>query len=467
MMNSLSRSLFFGILSTVIGLMGCTRTPYDSSLPQSTELGNPEGYRIARVISHFHSPYSWDACDKAGLNGTQIDTDCLHRLKNAFCQNRVDTVFMTDHPDSMAKFEMPDLLLKEDGDQLINSAAGTPYANQLGSCANGAKPVIMVGFEARMMGLGMTNHLAGSPTDRQTLYGNENADLRSRVQNQANGVVIVPHTESRSLSMLRSVSPDGIEIYNIHANLDPKIRKTSLGLDPFSHIAAILAYLLDSDKKLIPDFLFMHFVMVHPSYFQKWDQLEFENFKMAGWGGTDSHENIFPQKASDGERLDSHRRLTRFMSNHLLVHSLDPEEIKAALKKGRGSVVFEGFGSPVGMDFSATTTSGTYVMGDSVSLAGGSAQLHVVAPTLHSSSPKGQEAPLIRMELRQVIAGGQDQVVASSSGGDIQYTATAPGAYRVHVYITPKHLRPFLANFSSVCDAEYQWIITNHIYLDP
>ena len=451
------------------GLLLACGPKYDPTLPDSKDLGTVRGlYRFARVITHFHSPYSYDACDYAGLSGGTPNAACVQHIKTAVCKNRVDFLFMSDHPDNMAAHEFNELLLLEPGDQQYLS-----YANRVGSCEDGFKPVLTVGFESQaFMGLGMTQHLGTGPSDRAGLYIDSTITLRdSLATGPADAIVAIPHTENKETAWINSVNPHAIEIFNIHALIDPKSRKTYLGLAPFSHIPGFLTYLVDPYKTLNPDFGFMNFLEVSELYFSKWNSLLAGALKVAGIGGTDSHENVFPQTASDGERLDAHRRLTRIMSNHVLVTSLDLASVKAAIKNAQSYVVFEGLGTPALMDFYATTNGGgtTVEMGNTGGAIGTGATIYVSLPTLHPQTSKNSELPVISIVLKKVLTGGADQIVATTTGANLQYAVPSSGgagAYRAEVSIVPKHLRDFLGIFSDNADKEYKWIITNHIYLN-
>lgn len=464
-------SCVFVILMTACGKVEI------SNLPDSKTLGHPRGYRMARVITHYHSPYSFDACDQVGLSNNVPNPTCLVDLRKAVCSNRIDYLFLSDHPDSMQKFDMQELLLKNENDTLLFEERGLPYANQMSGCDSGFVPTVMAGFEGKVLSLGMTQHLSTSVTERTVLYGGESFDLRMRLRVESDAIVWIPHTESRSLETIQAIAPDGIEIYNIHANLDPKIRKKFLNRSPFEYLPSILTYLVDPYRKLHPDYMFLHFVEIHPTYFEKWNRLVYAgSFKVAGFGGTDSHENIFPQIASDGERLDSGRRMTRFMSNHLLVHDLKPDSIKNALRKGQGWLVFEGFGSPMNMDFSArpelTRMGATEIEsveigpGEEMRLKGQSARITVRLPVLHDDAFHGSEIPMIRIELKKVIQEGKDLTVATSENSDLSWVTSEPGAYRAEIWIKPLHLRDLLDDFPELIEREYRWIVTNHLYLE-
>lgn len=475
-------------------LSGACTNPYrNPPLPSSGELGSPRGNRIARAITHFHSPYSWDACDKNGRPDGKLNAECMEHLRWAMCHNRIDYLAITDHPDAMAHYEFQDLLLYQSGDEIGYKVGAEPYVNRMRNCSLGQETLAMVGFESRLLSMGMSKHLPGTPDVRGAAYGGGDFALREDLRITADAIVATPHTEQWTLADLKTLQPDAIEIYNIHANLDPKIRKRDLLLPPFETIPSVITYLIDPLGDLNPDFMFVGFVSVHPVYFQRWNGLAEEAVnnpgfpKVAGIGASDSHENVFKQTGSDGERLDAHRRLTRFMSNHVLVSSLDTnsvvaaDAVKASLRQGKGWLVFEGFGSPVGMDFSADRSGTVIGPGESVALGGGSATIEVRLPSLHALTPGLRSAaevsglspiepgrtPRFRVELKRVTTGGADTVVASSENSGITFSTSTPGAYRAEIFMTPLHLNELLRPFEDLAENEYRWIITNHLYLAP
>lgn len=458
-----------GIVTLTLAKTGCGLFSTGLSLPDlpdSSTLGSMRGYRIARTITHFHSPYSWDACDGNGMPGGTLNASCLADLKEALCRNRIDFTFLSDHPANMVNYEMQDLLIPGTKDSLL-SHKNVPYANVLGSCANSFSPTLYVGFESLTeMALGMENQLVSNPAQRNNLYNSGTLALRQQLASGANAIVAVPHTESKTISWIESIQPDAVEIYNFHANLDPKIRQQSLGLPPFSDLPGVITYLVDPFHQMVPDLGFLSFLKVSPIYFQMWDTLIQDGYKVTGIGGTDSHENVLPIIVSDGERMDAHRRIARMMSNHFLVQNMTTPDIKNAIKAGRGWVVFEGLGSPQGMDFYATTGGTTINVGETASIQNGLAQVEVKCPSLNSQSPQGSESPIITINIKRVLPGGTDQVVATAQGMDLQFNTGTSGAYRAEISIIPKHLKNYLGDFSNLGDQSYLWIITNHIYLN-
>lgn len=452
----------------VLVCTGCGKTSYDNRLPDTSHLGIVRGLRTVRVISHLHSPYSYDACDKNGMPDGQVNQSCIDHIRESMCINHVDMAFLTDHPDRMASTPFSDLLLPRPGDS-ITSIAQNNYVNTLAGCSDGFRPQLSVGFEGRLLALGMENHLNPEEEDLAALYEDETEALRNRLDLETKALVIIPHTESRTVDLIKSIKPDGIEIYNVHANLDPKIRKTSFHKPPFQFMPAVATYLIDPYKDLVPDFAFMSFIEFSNIYFEKWNTLIYENEQgsnLTGLAGTDGHENVFPQKVADGERFDSARRIMRFISNYVLAPDRDINSIKSAIKAGRSYVVTEGLGTPMGLDYFAQLGESFTSVGGSVSLAGGAVQLKVALPSLYSESPHGSNKPSIRIELRQVLDQGVDKVVATATNEALTYQTLTPGAYRTHIYITPHHLKPFLGPFEDLTKNEYLWIISNHIILN-
>ena len=458
---------FLSLLLFIILLSGCGGIAYDGTLPDANELGTPRNLKIARTITHFHSPYSYDACDKAGIINGQLDPRCLKSLKYAACKSRVNYLFLSDHPENMANYDMQSLLLYDSAKDQITLKSGLPYTNRVGSCDNSFIPTLLVGFESKLMSLGMIKHLDPDISVRTGLYNEETNAIRNRLDTETEAIVAIPHTESRSYSTINTIDPHAIEIYNIHANVDPKIRKKDLNWPPFEKLPGILTYLFDPFKSLKPDFMFLHFVSIHPIYFTRWNQLIYAGKKVAGIIGTDSHENIFPQNGSDDERLDAHRRLARMASNHVLVSTLDPDQVKTAIKASQFWTVFEGLGSPVNMDFYGTINGTTVGVGGTGSLGTGTATLRVQLPTLHPASPQGNKGPEIRIVLKKVGADGTDATVANVIGANLSYETTTTGSYRAEIMIKPYHLKEFLGDLSKSTEDEYHWIITNHIFVTP
>ena len=447
--------------------VACSNKKLTPGLLKASELGTVRGLHLTRVITHFHTPYSFDACDSKGLDSSLTPANwCIQDIKFALCQNHIDFAMVSDHANHMATTSFSNLLIPTGNDVILTNSSGNPVANQIACDGDDFHPILAPGLEGKLLALGMENHIAGSDEVKTTTYGGEDAATKTTLETQTNALVLVPHTESRSLDLLRSLSPDGIEIYNLHANLDPKIRKTSLGLPPFEHVAKFMNYLIDPGKDLDADYLFMEFFEYADIYFSKWNKLLSEGYHITGVGGLDSHQNIFSQSASDGERLDHHRRMTRIMNNFVLTASNEIASIKAAIRAGKVYFVLEGLGTPYGLDFYGLLNQSTVTeMGGTLTVASPqTSSIEFKVPVVHPSFPGmgGLRSPDISSELHYIDANGTETVVLSSQASSWSYPEPPAGNYRVHVFMRPHHLQQFIFD-KSLENKRYQWIISNPI----
>lgn len=457
------RFLTLFLLSAIFG--ACAKQPLTPGLVSTAELGNLRGLHFVRAITHFHSPYSFDACDGKGYHsdGT-IDLSCLHDAKYAFCENHINFVFFSDHVSHIAETDYSKLLLQEAGDTPVLKT-GIQVGTQI-HCADSFAPVMAPGLEGQLLALGMEAHVAPDVATRQTIYGGGTATEKTALQ-AVGALVAVPHTESRDTQALIALAPDVIEIYNVHANLDPKIRKKWLGKKPFDKIAKFLNYIVDPYNSLHADYIFTDFLEYSDIYFEKWNALLAAGVHVTGVGGLDSHQNIFSQKASDGQRLDSHRRMTRFFNNLVLTATDDLDAIKNAIKAGRVFFVVEGLGTPVGLDFHGVVAGTTVEMGDSMTIvAPQTSSLLFHLPTVQSKFPgmDSDQKPEIWAELHFIDGTGKESIVqrVNGAGNDLVYSEPPAGNYRIHAFMKPHHLKEFLFD-DHHADETYQWIIGNPI----
>jgi len=436
------------------------RAPDSPSSPDLPK--NSRGYFLTRAALHMHSPYSYDAC-------TSISKDqCYADLRSSFCKNHLDFVALTDHPSHMTELEFPKLLLNEPEDELIfqDGQNSNPIANRM-TCSDGHKVLIMAGFESQMMALGMTQHIEPTPERRAEEYSKRSSGLSLRLKNEADAIVVMPHTEGKGKTpeKLSNLSLDAIEIYNLHANISPKIRADELGLTYFSGLIDLLVYWVDPFGEQQADLAFLSFMTVRDVYAHKWDALISQGQHLTGIGGNDAHQSLFPGKAKDGDKIDSYRRLSRWVANDLLVKDLTVSEFKNALRKGRSWVTFEGLGSPVDFDFFVETPSQTLELGDTVYLSDQTTILHAQMPTLHHSSPQSGVSPKITLKLIYVDVQGNESVIESTDNSAIRHEIKSPGAYRVEVDIIPRHLKRFVGYQKQITERAFKWIISNHIYV--
>lgn len=445
----LRRILFLGCFALFSTACNRVRPPHE--LPPSEELFSARGMRVARVLTHVHSPYSWDACDGQGLHDGIPDAECLKHFWDALCANRVDRAFLSDHPDAMANYPF----------EVLKAQVGAPPP-----CENGHVATTAIGFEDRLMALGLRQHLELTPETRFETYKRETRATVERLSTEAGALVAIPHTESRSLELLRELRPDAIEVFNLHALLDFKIRGPSLGTAAYRPIPTLVGYFLDPFAELEPDLMFLFFLETFENYFQKWNALVASGINVTGLASTDAHENVMKQKLWDGERVDSFRRTTRLASNLVLTSTLDGDAIQDSLKSGRSVMAFEALGSPVGFDFVAVQAADGAVieMGSAARLGAGPVRLEVQAPKLHALW-SSKTFPEIKLELWKVNKDGEAQRVASHDGSFV-YEAAETGAYRVHVTMVPRHLRAYLGDLAAEAERTFPWVISNMIRVE-
>ncbi len=444
----------------------CAKQPVTPGLVSTAELGTLRGNHFVRAVTHFHSPYSFDACDGKGYraDGT-IDLACLRDAKYAFCENHINFVFFTDHTEHIADTDYSKLLLQEEGDTPVLNGGGTQIGTRI-LCPDSFTPVMAPGLEGQLLALGMESHVAPDAATRRTIYGGDTLTEKTALQG-VGALVAVPHTESRDTQALITLQPEVIEIYNVHANLDPKIRKRWLGKKPFDKIAKFLNYILDPYNSLHADYIFTDFLEYSGIYFEKWNALLVAGLHVTGVGGLDSHQNIFSQKASDGQRLDSHRRMTRFFNNLVLTAADDLTSIKNAIRAGQVFFVVEGLGTPVGLDFRGTLAGTPVEMGATMTVvAPQTSSLTFHLPSVQTSFPgmDSDDQPEIWAELHFIDATGKETIAMTTrgAGADLIYPDPAAGHYRIHAFMKPHHLKEYLFD-DEHADETYQWIVSNPI----
>jgi len=465
------RSYFWSTLFATIWLAGCTgedarpaptpsgpRAWQKLAPPASTSLGNVREFVTARGIIHSHSPYSHDGCDNKGLDANGVpNATCVAHLRQGICDAGEDFVFLTDHPANMAYAEMKDLLFIQPGDEPLTNADGAPFANFI-PCADGRRVLLMTCTDDPLMSVGVEKHLPGNVENRKALYESDGAATVDAMHG-VGALVFLAHTESRTPEYLATIPVNGVEIFNIHAAIDPDIRKDYLGLDAFAGAAAILPFTRQDEDGPEPDLAILGFLQDLPIYGQKWDPM-LEKRHVTGSVGTDVHENSFPGMMRDGERGDSYRRLMRWISNVALVEGdISPATVKAAIEAGRSYVAFEILGVPAGFDFHAEDAGKNVEMGGQ---AKPGASLVVRTPKVWNLDP-AVEAPVITTKLLRIANGAT--TVVKEDAGDIRVDAAEAGVYRVEVRITPKHLRPYLAETPETYIHEFPWVYSNAIRL--
>ena len=448
-----------GTTTGVQGGCGDTAPPdepiaWDKGQPDISGCATVRGLREFRAIMHLHSHHSHDACDGDPQPNGVPDEDCLADLRVGLCTPRIDVALMSDHPTHATEAPFEDLLLIRGMDEPILGDGGTPIASWL-KCPGGHKVLVMPGIESSaMMPFGLEEHLADG-------YGSSTPAAFAAIK-AAGGLAWVAHTEGRDVAELATLGLDGIELYQLHANLDPEIRMDDLGLPDNDYLSEVIPFFLSEGRQ--PDLATLGFLLPNEPSIVALETLG-QSQRLTISAGTDAHQNVFTTIATDGERGDSYRRMIRWFNNRIRAAELTPAAVKAALRAGNNHIVFESLGTPVGFDFHAEGAA-TVEMGAEATLAGEPLTLRATLPTLDPRSPQGAEAPTTRGALIRAVD-GEREVLETWSEGQVEITAPGPGVYRVEVWITPRHLMPYLGDAPAYAEAEAPWIFSGAIFVRP
>lgn len=428
------------------------------TLPSTDTLGERRGRRIARSIVHVHSPLSHDACDGEGwVDGELADPDCLAHFRAALCDLRIDTAMVTDHAPHVNEVDFRGALWLRDQDEAIGDP---PYAARMACDDATHRTLLTVGSENRLMPIGMQRHPAeGLSGDALVdLYDGSSPEALAAFR-ETGALLWVAHTEQQTVDDLRTWGVDGLELYNLHADVDPRIREEHLN-DTTSDFGLLLEF-MRANLRLAPDLSMLAFLSRHDVSLARWDTLLAEGRRVAGTGGCDAHENAFATILADGERADSYRRMMSWITNHLVVDAISPEGVREALQAGRLYATHEVLGTPVGFDFVGESAGSTFEMGEEAPLG---ATLRVQRPRLPEGFPN-DPAPELTIVLHRAAEGGAVEV-ARSTDDELVFEADVAGAYRVEVRMMPNHVAPFVAMRADRLVREVTWIYSNPIFVD-
>jgi hypothetical protein len=434
---------------------------WPAELAPTTELADRRGRSVARSIVHLHSPLSHDACDGEGwVDGALADETCLAHFRDAMCALRLDAVMLTDHAPHLEEVGFEQALWITGDDEPVTNADGDVVASRM-ACPDGHRVLVTVGSENTLMPILLERHPAdrGDPDALRDLYDGDSPDSIAAFRD-AGALIWQAHTEGRTLEQLRAADLDGLELYNLHANVDPGIREEELGLDPAGFVPALLDFTRPA-LRLPPDLAVLAFLEVNQVALDRWDTLLSEGLRVAGSGGCDAHENALPMELADGERADSYRRMMYWIQNHLLVDERSVDGVREALAAGRFYVTSEVFGTPVGFDFVAEMDGSVHEMGDEAPVG---ATLRVTRPRLPDDWPS-DPAPVLSMRIVRASADGAVEV-AAGDGETLEHTITEAGAYRAEVRMVPEHTRPFLGTRADRLVREIVWVYSNPIYAE-
>jgi hypothetical protein len=447
----------------------CSSTPkpalpaWDKGLPESTVMSPPRGWLPARGIVHLHSPYSHDACDNMPRNPLPLgvpNEPCLDDLRAALCTDRIDYAALTDHGTSMADEEFPTLFSMRGTDEAIMDSSGQQIASRI-TCDDGHVVTVTVGGENSLMPVMLHHHVPGDATARHAIYSGTDTTSMQAFRD-AGGLAWIAHTEQHPIEEMRTLLPDGFELYNLHAMIAPDIRTMYLGLDGGAAFANAAKFVDASPGHAEPDLALLSFLEPEQPAIDRWNQVLADGRHLPATAGTDAHENALPIILADGERGDSYRRMIRWFANIVLVQDpTDPAQVEAALGHGRLFVAFEMLGTPVGLDIHAETPGGGIAeLGDTAPVG---STLVVDTPAIYKLD-KSLPAPEITVTVIHVDSSGPT-VIATGSDPEITVPLSAPGAYRVEITMVPHHVAPYLGDMTDFAAASVPWIYASPIYV--
>lgn len=412
----------------------------------------PDGKVWRRSIVHLHSTHSHDACDGNPRVDGDYNFPCIASLRAALCKTRIDVANLTDHPDLFAETPWPDTLLFDPAtDVLLTDADGRRY-NEM-HCPDGFVVNITAGMESALMPIQFRGPLSENVEENKTLLSGSDGVAMTRFRD-GGALAWVAHTESKTLEELEDLQVGGLEIYNLHANIDPDIRPL-LGLDPFGFAGSVFPF-IGGGTRANPDFALLGFLEPNQNALDKWAVVNTSRL-VVGTGGTDAHENTLPQIASDGERMDSYRRMIGWFGNYVLADDASFPAYRSALAAGRSFLGFDTLGDPAGFDAAAFDAAGTrHEMGGSFLPTEG-AYIRATVPQIGNT--EGGNASIRTLLFRST--GTTWEQVGEGGVGEVRFPVSEPGIYRVEVRMTPTHLTPFLDRLGRLANRELPWIYGN------
>lgn len=448
-------------------LAGCPAVDEEPTPPPVFEVGpwqrgvgeldrEVRGRTELRTITHVHSHWSHDACDGNPQPGGVPDEDCLQDLRDGFCENRIDVAFLSDHPGHADESDLVTLALLRGDDELLAYGQGG-IANRM-TCPSGHTVLMIPGIESGpMMPFGVQDFLPEH-------WGTGGPDAFEAMRDSG-AAMWINHTEGRDVAELAELRPHGIEFYQLHANLAPDIREEDLGLDPLGYLGDVGPFFFPEANEILdpphPDLAPIGFLVLNePSHVAL--EVLGQTQTLGVSGGTDAHQNVFNLDAGDGERIDSYRRMLRWFHTRIRADEKTPDAALDALKRGQSWVAFEVFGTPDGFDFHAS--------GDGVTEIGAEVpfsdalRLQVQPPSLAPASPRADVEPGIRTIVYRATP--ERTVVAEWEGsGAREIVPEGPGVYRVEVWITPRHLVPYLGELPEYAEREVPWILSGAVFV--
>ncbi len=481
------------------------------------------GYAELRGIVHLHSLYSHDGCignheDVPADQVAQFFGDCLKQYRAAPCQAGIDYMMQSDHPSNVKEQTFEDAVHYQpaDGDELVNDEQGRVLANKM-TCAEGSavkRAYFFLGTEGtKNLPIGVSKTATAEngwksvdPQIFDVSYDNTTGLVQAQTAiaavHASGGFAFVAHPEMSDLSVdtIKALPLDGMEIFNIHPMLTQALQDNLPG---FFRVDAFMTPGADNPH---PDLGLMAIMAPVPNDPLKFDQAA-PFIRLASFGATDIHRNVevpafcqdgledggmcqnlaaqYPHFAqllikggpailSDGERFDAYDRAFRWLANRTLVKSdatNEAVEIRQSIGTGRSYLAFDLYGAPKGFDFFAWADGAAVEMGREIQGAA-DVTLYVRAPTLVATPWGGMKHVTdystgeIETKLYRATKDGSEVVAdVHGQGATLSFKAEQAAAYRVEIWITPKHLVPTLKGVEDFAAVAYPYIYSNAIFV--
>jgi len=478
----------------------------DGDLPDGDPL--PLDHLELRGIIHAHTVYSHDGCDENGVP----DPECTAQIREAACDLGVDFVALTDHPSNMRDYPFEELLLHDAsaGDELVLRDT-QPIANRV-ACEGGHRVMLTVGYEHQhSMPLGLHHHLASPEsylgvTDEVPM--SESQAWVDEIRG-AGAIAALVHSEQDNISApyIDEAGFEAMEWHNIHASIEALLGTgafvTGDALELINTLRSLNGYLAGSDSGAHPDLVgLVLFHLMPPEGFDKWRVIQ-RGRHITGILGTDVHRNVRVDSVctgatrllceaaaalypgvltllisggtivlTDGDRIDSYRRIMSWLENIVLADDVTPEAVAEALRSGRSYGLYTIYGDAPGFRFVARRPDGSLAeMGEEVTAPATFAVRVPERPSPHGSvdfTESAGDSAEVLFQLLHTSPEGTSVVAETTALGSIaEHTVTAPGAYHVEARIRPLHLSDALGTEHPLAEDEYLWIITNPIRVVP
>jgi hypothetical protein len=413
------------------------------------------GYRVWNGHMHCHTAYSHDGCDDKGIVNGVVNEPCIQDLRKAVCDNLLDFVHITDHPANVVNYDFPEILLyrEDQGDELI-LRNGNPVANRI-SCENGRTAILTAGMDRKLLALGLEKHLGDTPEERMAAYNDKTPEGVMALK-ALGAITVSGYSDEWDADLLYSLPLDGFEVYNPVTNL-------RTNMDAVAEM--LLTFAVTPEEMPVPELAMVPVFQEHQENLRRWARLV-QLRPLFNFLGTNVHQNTFPGKLSDGDRLDSYRRLFHWFGNHVLIpenQAFDDLASKEAIKAGRLYSSFQFLGYPLGFDFHARSGDTVWEMGEEIDFEG-PVELHVTVPRVYGRLSEGSDSSVIKGRILKVTPNDSWEVLAESSK-DFSFTVDAPGVYRADVWMVPHHLSPWLGNRRAEFLKELLWIYSNPVFL--